>query len=391
MAVLWSRRAVLVGLMGGMLGACGMADGTRSPDRASAGTRKSGAQPTAAPAPTAPVELVWHADGGPDQLLRPAGLAVDRRGTLTVVDAGNNRLVQFTSTGEVVARLGRAGSAPGQFRFSSPPNDYPDGVSDDGVALGVVAVDAAGALYVADPFNARVQRVDPAGQVVADWGPLPPPARLLSEAHRLYHPVSIAVDDRHGHVFVADHAGHLVHAFDRDGHWRLAWGGLGHQPGQFIRPLALAVDRQGQVVVADSGNARIQVFDAGGRLVTTWDAGDPTAQEFPAPLGVAVDGADRVYVATAHGVQVFTTAGVYLAAWNDADGERFVPNGIAVDEHDAVYVTDLGRSRVLKFRARGPWPTPAAGRPTPRPALPTATPPPPMSPTPRPFMTPTDR
>ena len=100
-----------------------------------------------------------------------------------------------------------------------------------------MAVDGEGALYVADPFNARVQRLDRDGQSVADWGKLPP------SAGRLIEPVGIAVDDRRGYVYVADSAEHRVHAFDRDGRWRLAWGGLGHEPGRFIRPSAVAVDR----------------------------------------------------------------------------------------------------------------------------------------------------
>jgi DNA-binding beta-propeller fold protein YncE len=372
-----SRRAAGGALLAAILAACGAAGGPGRPQPTPAAIGPNtpdpallplhllpgggwGEPPPGYPRPPAPVELVWQADGGADRLSRPAGLAVDRRGVLTVVDAGNDRLVRLTaSAGEVIARLGGHGVAAGRFRFASRPDDDERSVGRSG---GGVAVDGEGALYVADPFNARVQRLDRDGQSVADWGKLPP------SAGRLIEPVGIAVDDRRGYVYVADSAEHRVHAFDRDGRWRLAWGGLGHEPGRFIRPSAVAVDRHGHVYVADAGNRRVQVFDAGGRLMTAWNLSGLPVVEFNAPFGLAVDSAGRVYVAGVYGVEVYTASGVGLATWNaGAGGEVFVPNGIAVDEADAIYVSDLGRSRVLKFRPTRPWPTPTAARPTPPP------------------------
>lgn len=39
------------------------------------------------------------------------------------------------------------------------------------------------------------------------------------------------------------------------------WGGSGSDPGQFNRPVDVAVDASGNVYVADRGNARIQKFN----------------------------------------------------------------------------------------------------------------------------------
>jgi DNA-binding beta-propeller fold protein YncE len=400
-----SRRAAGGALLAAVLAACGAAGGPgrSQPTPAAIGPntpdpamlplhvlpgRGWGEPPIGYPSRSArapaPVELVWQADGGADRLSRPAGLAIDRRGVLAVVDAGNDRLVRLTArAGEVIARLGGHGVAAGRFRFTSRPDDDERSVGHSG---GGVAVDGEGALYVADPFNARVQRLDRDGQSIADWGKLPP------SAGRLIEPAGVAVDARRGYVYVADGAEHRVHAFDRDGRWRLAWGGLGREPGQFFRPSAVAVDRSGNVYIADAGNRRVQVFDAGGRLMTAWNLSGLPMVEFNAPFGLAVDAAGRVYVACVYGVEVYNAGGVGLATWNaGAGGEVFVPNGIAVDEADAIYVSDLGRSRVLKFRPRRPWPTPAAARPTPRLAPPTTPPAPPTpAPTPAP-MTPTDR
>ena len=111
--------------------------------------------------------------------------------------------------------------------------------------------------------------------------------------------------------------------------------------------------------------------------MTAWGGPGPQPGDFSAPTGVAVDGAGRVYVATARRVLVFSDAGVFLAAWDGPGGaaDAFgALGGVAVDEQGAIYVADQVPARVLKFRPRGPWPTPAAARPTPRPATPTATP-----------------
>jgi DNA-binding beta-propeller fold protein YncE len=329
--------------------------------------------------------VVWQADSGPDRLLWPHGLAVDRRGTLTIVDAAQDRLVHLAAgDGRVLAHRGGPGAAPGQFRFRTQLDADERGV----VFRGAVAVDGAGVLYVVDPFNDRIQRLDPAGPVITAWGE--PPA-----VGPLHEPIALAVDDRRGRVYVADAGANRVHAFDRDGHWLFAWGSHGQAAGEFLGPAAVAVDRQGRVYVADRLNDRIQVFDVGGRFVTAWGGPDAKPDAFWEPTGVMVDGAGRVYVATARRVLVFSDVGVFLAAWDGPGGgaaDRFgALGGIAVDEQGAVYVADQIPVRVLKFRPRGPWPTPAAAQPIARPATPTATTQP-LRPLPTLVpMTPTDR
>jgi DNA-binding beta-propeller fold protein YncE len=334
------------------------------------------------PVSVSPVELVWQTRGGSDRLRFPTGLAVDPHGTLTVVDAGNDQLVELaTGAGEASARLGEFGAAPGRFYFMEVPDMEQRSTR---VAGGGVAIDQTGDLYIADSFNRRIQRRDRAGQFIATWGATVPGP--------LVEPTGIAVDDRRGRVYVADAGTHYVHSFDRDGHWQGAWGSPGQGPGQFGRPVALAVDGDGRVYVADQGNDLIQVFDPAGQFVTAWGGPGVQPGDFTLPVGVAVDGDDRVYVATTRRVLVFSNTGVFLAGWDgaaDSTDVFGVLGGIAVDEQGAIYITDQIPSRVLKFRPRGPWPAPAAVRPTPRPA--TATPTAFPSSTPPLLMTPTDR
>ena len=254
-----SRRSLLLGALGAALAACGPA-GSGSPGRAPAaagwarrpragdarphlqpgeGWRAAAARPAARAATgAAPVELVWQADGGPDRLGLPTGLAVDRRGVLTVVDAGQ-RSPRPAGDGRR-RRRSPASAAPATPPASSASRRRSTRIQAASARVGgAVAVDGAGALYVADPFNARLQRLDRAGPVVAPWGESPPSIGPLVE------PAGIAVDDRRGRVYVADAGAHRVHAFDRDGRWLLAWGGPGQGAGEFLRPAAVAVDRAG--------------------------------------------------------------------------------------------------------------------------------------------------
>ena len=176
---------------------------------------------------TAPalVEQVWQSGGGPEGLLCPTGLAVDSRGTLTVVDAGKDRLVRLSDAGRALGHQGRSGLGPGEFRFVLPPDSD---LGEECLVGGGVAAGADGSLVVVD--LARVQVFDPDGRVVATW------TDTGTEGGRLARPAGVAVDARTGHVYVTDIGAACVHKFDRDGRWLLTWGGRGRGTGRLRQP-----------------------------------------------------------------------------------------------------------------------------------------------------------
>jgi len=77
----------------------------------------------------------------PGQLLEPAGAAVIAPGKLAVTDRGNNRVQQFTTSGEFLRQFGTLGS--GAEQFSGPRG---------------IAVAPGGAQYITDPGNNRVEK-----------------------------------------------------------------------------------------------------------------------------------------------------------------------------------------------------------------------------------------
>jgi sugar lactone lactonase YvrE len=73
------------------------------------------------------------------QLNTPSGVAVDRQGSLFIVDSFNRRIRKVTPDGVIATVLGEGSAAPVSLRT-------PAGIT----------IDRAGTLYIADPFAQRV-------------------------------------------------------------------------------------------------------------------------------------------------------------------------------------------------------------------------------------------
>lgn len=94
---------------------------------------------------------IWGEVGSaPGRLNYPYDIATDEEGNLFVAEYGNNRIQKFTIGGEPLGVYGGAGPEPGQF----------------GAPWGIAY--AAGALWVADTYNHRLQAVDPSDFVGGD-------------------------------------------------------------------------------------------------------------------------------------------------------------------------------------------------------------------------------
>jgi len=76
----------------------------------------------------------------------PAGMALDSRGNLYILDTGNHRVQKFSPEGRYLASFGRQGQGPGDF-------SYPDSIDIDGEDM----------VWVSDPNNQRIQVLTPDG------------------------------------------------------------------------------------------------------------------------------------------------------------------------------------------------------------------------------------
>jgi sugar lactone lactonase YvrE len=249
-------------------------------------------------------------DGGPATgacLNYPTGVAVDAAGTLYIADQANGRIRKVDTAGTITTVAGRGlgtfcgdGGAATSACISNPTG---------------VAVDAAGALFIADYGNNRIRKVNAAGtittvagggsgDVCGDGGPAVG-ACLLS-------PSSVAVG-ADGALFIAQYVSHRIRHVDAAGTIStVAGNGVadfcgdgGPATSACIRnPWAVALDASGTLFIADSSNRRIRQVDAAGTIATVAGSGasgfcgdgGPATSACLSSQGVAVDAAGSLYI-----------------------------------------------------------------------------------------------
>lgn len=291
----------------------------------------SSAATSAVPAIDEQLRLVWTLTGEPNTFNTPDGVAVDPRGYLYVMDAGNDRVQKFDLDGKFIAMWGSHGRGEGQF---------------DCAHVCMIAANADGNIFVTDIGNARVQEFDGQGTFLATWG------SFGSGDGQFYDPFGIAVDQQ-GHVFVTDAAKTRVQEFDANGAFVAAWGKGGSEPGQFSSDLAdIAVDSAGNVYVTDRTNG-VQKFDHNGNFLEKLAACGDEPPGYPA-AGVTFDSAGNLYVSSISSNRLckYDASGHFLAAWDNSGDSSAVPSsvgGIAVDTQGNLYTGELFTGLVRKL------------------------------------------
>jgi len=149
----------------------------------------------------------FSGDGGPATSARlntPRNVAFDPAGNLFIADDRNHRVRRVALDGIITTVAGNGTAGYGG--DGGPATEARLGRVRD------VAVDNAGNVYIADPENHRVRRVDPAGVITTvagtgaggfsgDGGP--------AEAARVAGPRGVAVDP-HGRLLIADTGNHRI-------------------------------------------------------------------------------------------------------------------------------------------------------------------------------------
>lgn len=329
------------------------------------------------------------------------------------VSIGNNTGIStqsfaytYTRTVSTLAGNGTAGFANGQgtdamFNF----------VGEGWYRSMGLAVDDDLNVYVADPGNHCIRKIDPQGNVTTfagnpnAWGHLDGNGTQA----QFEGPYGLAIDEQ-GNLFVADPIGANIRKITPNGDvttlagggaWSIAVDNAGNAyygnpdawaiyritPELTVEPIitginypgGIAVDQAGNIYAVASGDHVIKKYAA-----NTWAestiAGQPgvagyvngvgSAAQFSAPWGLAIDENDNLYVAgngtwdgglnpdqsirfieTATG-NVSTFAGSGSAGYVNAIGESAAfsgPGGVCVDKNGTVYVLDKRNNAVRKI------------------------------------------
>lgn len=134
----------------------------------------------------------WGTEGsGNDQMSHPTGIALDGSDNVYITDAGNRRVMKFTSSGTFLAKWGENGTGPGQF------------ITPSGIAVN----DQLGRVYVTDEWIGRFQEFSTDGGFVSEHGFGTPDPGEPATPYVLHSPDEIAIDPSRGLAYVIEAGG----------------------------------------------------------------------------------------------------------------------------------------------------------------------------------------
>jgi sugar lactone lactonase YvrE len=257
----------------------------------------------------------FSGDGGPATEARlevPWAVLVEPDGDLLVSDSHNHRIRRIDVAGTITTIAGA--STDGQGGGYSGDGG-PATAAHHSEPLGLTLA-ADGAVLVADSYNHRIRRIDPAtgtittiagagqagplGGFSGDGGPASAAALKFPTATALTAEGDLLLSDSGNHRIrlvsaatgaIATVAGSGTGGFDGDG--QLA------STAALNRPMGLIASADGSIVLADSENSRVRRIDGGTGVITTiagtgtvgWsgDGGPATAARFTIPRSVVLD------------------------------------------------------------------------------------------------------
>ena len=264
---------------------------------------------------------------GPDlaRLERPVALDV-RDGEMLIADAGALIIYRYDLESGVLSPVGKAGMKL---------------VGD----AGDLTIASDGSFYVTDPDGHQVLHFSRKGRLL----------QVFRDELNLSRPISVAIDEEHGKVLVADEL--FSHIIVFDGKTAEAERGIGRRgrlaPARF-RIITDMVFKGGRLYVAERVEWRLQVLDAEGRFLTHFGQDE---LRFPQALAVTDDG--RVLVADRmdNRIRIYRDGRLIERVGRNGSGpgEFRLVNDMTVDG-DLLYVADSLNGRIQVFRILPPPP-----------------------------------
>lgn len=273
----------------------------------------------------------------PAGLNSPRGVAAAPDGTLYIADSGNSRILRLDTQGQILHQWGsrtqdgQVPPAPGTF-------NEPWGL----------AVDEQGNLYVADTWNHRIQKFNPEGQFLLEWGV----GGLAADGpDHFWGPRDVAIGPD-GSVYVTDTGNHRVVVFDSEGQFQSQFAAAGE--AMLDEPVGIAVGPDGRVYVADTWNRRVAVFSADGRFERSWPVSGWFSTSIDNKPYISVSNNGLVYITDPEGyrVVIFDSQGTPLGVFGfyGEEANAFaMPNGIYIDKQGNVIVADAGNQRIAVY------------------------------------------
>jgi DNA-binding beta-propeller fold protein YncE len=235
---------------------------------------------------------------GYGQLAGPFDVCIGPEDRIYITDCFAHRIVVLDRNEQLLFALGSGikGSEPGEF---SQPH--------------FMTVNAAGELFVADTFNARIQKFSPDGKFITAWGRV---GNAPGEYSHHGYLARIDVDGQ-GFVYVREFDGGRIQKYTENGEYIATFASRGTQPGQLDEGYGLSVI-DGKLYCPDTFESRVQVFSLDGQLLENWDPGEGNAgPHFNHPVDIAETSTGELIVTDWKNDRVvkLNKQGEFLATW----------------------------------------------------------------------------
>lgn len=209
----------------------------------------------------------FSGDGGPAaqaKLYRPTAVAVDKEGNLYISDASNKVIRKVTKAGVITTVAG----VPGRAGYAGDGGPATKALLTQPAGI---AVDYSGNIYIADPSNSVIRKVNPSGIIttfagtgVAGYSGDNGPATKAQ--FQIGSPQGLAVDPA-GNVYASDYQNHAIRKINNKGIiTTIAGNGSPDYAGdggpailaKIWYPIGIATDIAGNVFITDSYNNTIR-------------------------------------------------------------------------------------------------------------------------------------
>ncbi len=271
------------------------------------------------------------ADAPAPGVAEPYSVDVAPSGQVYVMDRLNHRIERFQSNGTYVDKVGARGTQPATF-------SWPEGVT----------VAPNGRVWAIDTRNDRIEdfpadlTTTPTVQSYGSTG---------TAVGEFTYPEGADVAPN-GVVWVADTRNDRLQKYDPVAQTFSKIGSLGSGPGQFDKPMGVAVTANA-VFVADTANNRVQKLALDGTPVASFSTG----LNGPEGIEVAPDGtvwvADTQNSRLVHLSAALTDLGDGFGSLGTGDTQFFDPHDLAFG-NDKMYVADTYNNRVQVYSMPGP-------------------------------------
>ncbi|GJQ59641.1 MAG: hypothetical protein SCALA701_24420 [Candidatus Scalindua sp.] len=286
-------------------------------------------------------------DGGPAiqaNIANPRGVTLDLEGNIYFA---NNYTVHYSIKKIDITGIITTIAGNGQSGYSGdggPATEASLGHTSD------VAVDTVGNIYIAEPYNHRIRKVDINGIITTiagsgqsgysgDGGP-------ATEAS-LNLPRGVAVDTV-GNIYIADLYNHRIRKVDITGIITTVAGNgeLGDDgdggpaiDAKLTRPVAVTVDVSGNIYISQVVNERIRKVNTNGIITTiagigkrgySGDGGPATEASLGAPGAVVIDSAGNIYIPDKnnHRIRKISLPGIFAGAITSGERTFMDENGL---------------------------------------------------------------